>query len=109
MVERSYMSITEKDIIDGIAVTEDKKGIIFMISDHLTWEDEYNHLILLQEKINSYLTFWEEKQYIELYEEGEYACIEIYFKHRVPRTCKQFIKVVNEQISQLNIVIKICK
>ena len=104
------MSIVEKNIIDGIGITRDKKGIVLMISDHLKWKEEYKHLLMLQEKINAYLTFWEEKQYMEIYKDDkfEYGIIEIYFKYNATEKCKQFIGVVNEQIIKLNLEIRIC-
>ena len=62
------MSVVDKDKVDGIALTEDKI-IKLLITDHLSWEKEYEHLLILQEKINSYLAFCESDQYREIYPE----------------------------------------
>ena len=57
------MSVVDSTVVDGIALTEDKNGIVLLITDHLDWSEEYQHLMTLQEKINTYLGFLEEKQY----------------------------------------------
>lgn len=56
------MSVVDSMVIDGIALTEDKNGIVLLITDHLDWSEEYQHLMILQEKINMYLGYLEEKQ-----------------------------------------------
>ena len=50
------MSIVDNKTVDGIALTDDNKGIILLIADHMDWRDEYQHLVMLQEKINVYIT-----------------------------------------------------
>ena len=57
------MSVVDNKTVDGVALTDDKKGIILLITDHLEWKDEYQHLIMLQAKINAYISFLEEKQW----------------------------------------------
>ena len=56
------MSVVDNKMVDGAGLTDDK-GIILLITDHVDWSDEYQHLVMLQEKINAYITFLEEKQY----------------------------------------------
>ncbi|MFR3037866.1 MAG: DUF6572 domain-containing protein [Agathobacter rectalis] len=38
----------------------------------MDWRDEYQHLVMLQEKINVYITFLEQKQYEDIYKERKY-------------------------------------
>lgn len=48
------MSIEDPNIIDFVSL--DPTGNVFLtISDHLEWDADNEHLLLLQEKINSYL------------------------------------------------------
>ena len=61
------MSVVDDNTVDGIALTDDNEGIVLLLSDHLDWDDEYNHLLILQEKLNAYIYFLEEKQYEEIY------------------------------------------
>ncbi|WP_175811888.1 DUF6572 domain-containing protein [Burkholderia contaminans] len=54
------MSILETNVVDLIGVDPSKKVAKLGISDHLEWsEPEGEHLLLLQEKINTYLRFIE--------------------------------------------------
>jgi hypothetical protein len=57
------MSIDEADKIDLMFTDKEKTRVDLVISDHLDWEeDEGEHLLLLQDKINSYLHFIESGQ-----------------------------------------------
>lgn len=56
------MSVVDNKTVDGVALTDDKKGIILLITDHLEWKDEYQHLIMLQAKINAYISFLYKKK-----------------------------------------------
>lgn len=69
------MSVVDSMVIDGIALTEDKNGIVLLITDHLDWSEEYQHLMILQEKINMYLGYLEEKQYGDMYKEETIALL----------------------------------
>lgn len=57
------MSILEANKIDMIGVPSDNPAnvVVLGITDHLTWigGDEYDHLMLLQEKLNHYIAFIE--------------------------------------------------
>ena|SRR5690606_10483941 len=48
------MSVENKEVIDLISIDEQQK-VILTISDHLEWDERNEHLLILQEKINSYL------------------------------------------------------
>lgn len=102
------MSVLEKNTIDGIGISEDGKTIVLLLSDHLSWESEYEHLIQLQEKINGYIEFWESKQYKAIYKKSfKHAVIEIHFKYRITDKCMQFLTVVSGQLRELRMEIKI--
>lgn len=55
------MSVVEIYQVDAMGISKDGKGLIFMISDQLAWENEADHLFLLQDKINTYFGYIEEK------------------------------------------------
>lgn len=56
------MSITESNTVDGIATDQTTNRTILLVSDHLDWSNEHQHLILLQDKLNAYLSFIESEQ-----------------------------------------------
>lgn len=60
------MSITQIDIIDIISTTPNGR-VMLTISDHLPWDKENEHLLLLQEKLNKYLQFIESGEIFESY------------------------------------------
>lgn len=61
------MSIDERDKIDLLVTDKEKTYVNLIIADHLNWEEdeEGEHLQLLQDKVNTYLTFVESGQLTE--------------------------------------------
>jgi hypothetical protein len=54
------MSIDHTDTIDFATIDKTSGDLWLTISDHLSWEEnEGNHLVLLQNKLNAYLRFIE--------------------------------------------------
>lgn len=99
------MSVLDFNKVDGIAQKKGEKSTVLMlISDHLDWEQEYDHLLVLQEKINHYLDFIQSGQAqrrfsdtIERYE------ILLAFLHPITENCRKFIHVINQQLQGENI------
>jgi hypothetical protein len=57
------MSIVQGNKIDMVVTDKEKTRVALVIADHLDWEeDESEHLVLLQDKINAYLHFIESGQ-----------------------------------------------
>lgn len=55
------MSVLNSDVLDGVA--HNNGELVMLISDHLDWSNEGEHLLALQDKINAYIAFWETMQY----------------------------------------------
>ena len=102
------MSIADKGKIDAIALSEDGTEIVLMISDHIKWKDEYRHLMLLQDKINTYITYWENKQYNDIYHNNiiDHGVIEIHFKYSPSTKCKDFLEVAKAQLLRAKLYIR---
>jgi hypothetical protein len=80
------MSIVDVNKIDGIAIdSNDNSKLMLLITDHLDWIEEYEHLFQLQNKINAYINFLESEQYRDIYPEKQFTtyCIEIHFKYNI--------------------------
>lgn len=101
------MSVTETNIVDGIALS-DERTFKMLITDHLNWCDEYKHLMILQEKINSYIAFCEGKQYQEIYKNNlfEHVIFEIHFLHEPTNNTLLFLKQIPSQISELTVSVE---
>jgi hypothetical protein len=53
------MTVEESAKIDFAAIEPQSDEMRLIISDHLDWTDEGEHLLLLQSKLNTYLAFIE--------------------------------------------------
>ena len=97
------MSILDENKVDGLAVTDDSKGLILLLADHLEWTEEYEHLILLQNKINAYITFWENKQYKQVNKKlrPEYCIVEWHALYEPTEKALAFLEQVNKQTSDI--------
>lgn len=107
------MAIDNANVIDGIGIDKKRKALCLLLTDHLAWNgddiiNEYDHLILLQEKINAYISYLEAKQYKEQYPEEEFvmAIIEIHFQYNITENCEKFLNTVQNQIGQYGIKIE---
>ena len=57
------MTVEENDKIDSLAFNRQNGDVTLVISDHLDWnENEGEHLLALQAKLNTYLEFVESGQ-----------------------------------------------
>jgi hypothetical protein len=74
----------------------------------MNWENEEEHLMLLQEKINGYLMYCESRQYQELYPESEieYGVFEIHFLYELTDTAIEFLNEVQGQICSAGVRIE---
>ncbi|MEN2773874.1 DUF6572 domain-containing protein [Acetivibrio clariflavus] len=96
------MSVAEINQVDAMGISKDGKGLILMISDHLDWNNEAEHLFLLQEKINAYLGYIEANEFLDVYPnlKFEYYIIELHFKYPITTNCWRFIKAINTQLEE---------
>lgn len=102
------MTIENINEIDGLALDESNNELILLITDHLEWYDELAHLNILQNKINNYLSFIENKQYKEIYPKYEIRgyLLKISFQYDLPQKGIDFLSYVADQIKKLNIKIE---
>ncbi len=96
------MAVGKTNEIDTIQIDEELNEVVLTIIDSLDWTDEYEHLILLQEKLNTYLRFIESK---EIYKkcpdaEGRDILIQIYAQHKITKKAKLFINKVNDTLEE---------
>ena len=93
------MSIEDPQVVDFIS-TASEKVVVLTVSDHLEWDKE--HLLKLQEKINTYLSFIESGEIYESYPEatGKTIKIEIVCKHEPDSESVLFLLQCNEIIKQ---------
>jgi len=91
------MSIEKKDVIDFISIDSNGNAIL-TISDHLPWDRENEHLLLLQDKLNTYLGAIEDGQLYESYPKAKNRniIIRIVALHSPNEDGQTFLERVNE-------------
>lgn len=60
------MCVENKNVIDIVGIDKDG-SVVLTISDHLEWDAENDHLLILQNKINGYLGAIESGELYETY------------------------------------------
>lgn len=88
------MSVENTSVVDAIGVECASDKVILTISDHLDWSDERNHLLALQEKINTYLRFIESGEIDETYPGalGRARVIDIVTEHPPSDGAQEFLR-----------------
>ena len=105
---RNIKAVDNASQIDAIANDKENACLVLLITDHLNWDNEFEHLKILQDKINAYVAFIESEQYDEIYPNADFkmAMIEIHFKYDITDNCQKFLQVVQDQLGQIGIKIK---
>lgn len=55
----------ETKSLDSSGISNDGTIYGMMISDHLDWDDEFEHLLLLEKKLNHYLSHIEKNNFLQ--------------------------------------------
>ena len=102
------MSVTDVNKIDGVAINKEGNKLMLLITDHLDWSNEYEHLLQLQDKVNAYVGYIENRQYNEIYPNNAFVsfCVEIHFLHQPTSNCMKFIDVISEQLKEHDIFVE---
>jgi len=103
------MSILDTKVVDIIAVPDwEPENVVLLITDHLEWGDKAQqgeHLLLLQEKINTYIAFIESGEILESYppSKGKSPIIRIYGLYELPEQGEFFIDRAAETLKEVGI------
>jgi hypothetical protein len=108
------MAVDDLFVIDGIGVNYETGEMGMLMSDHLAWEgedalDEEYHLQILQEKLNTYAAYIEEKQYKKKYKYfvPRTIVIRACFLYEISDRCAEFLAYAQEQIEDLGMRIEV--
>lgn len=100
------MSIENSKVIDLTGI-EENGDLVLTITDHLTWDDEKEHLLMLQEKLNTYLAYLESEQYLENYPDIEGSLIiEVLSKYSLSDLAVDFYRYVRKVIREAGFDLK---
>jgi hypothetical protein len=97
------MSVEDKNSIDLISI-DDNDNVVLTISDHLEWDDENEHLLILQDKINLYLDSIESGDLIKNYPKsrGKKKVIRIIALHQPNKDGLIFLQRVKNLLESYN-------
>ena len=105
-------TILDTKQLDAVGFSKDGRTEMLLLLDHLDWSEEYEHLKLLQEKLNSYLWFIESGQ-AEMRRPKRIIpravrqyVIDIRFKYPPSENCLKFLDVVRQQAAGLKTEIR---
>ncbi len=98
--ENVALNVERSDSLDGLAYDEKTKTVKILLADGMDWSDEYNHLVLLQEKLNNYLWFIESKQYKEHFPDSENVLICVTFLFKEGENCLKLLSIFKQMIEE---------
>lgn len=95
------MSVENVRVVDFIGTDMNDSSVTLTISDHLEWGDG-NHLLLLQEKLNTYLSYIESGEIFDSYPDayGEHIRISIVFKCHPDEEALNFLQFCKDIIEK---------
>ena len=98
------MSVEQADVIDLIGVDKQSGSAVLTISDHLSWDSD-EHLLVLQEKLNTYVRFIESGELLEQYPDARdrKPQIMVVFKHPPSDDALRFLERVSGVLAEAGI------
>jgi len=95
------MSIEQTKIIDFISITPEG-SVVLTISDHLSWDVSNQHLLLLQDKLNSYLSYIESGEIYSSYpnSKGRDILIRVMIKYPPKGDALEFLERAKKTINK---------
>lgn len=91
------MSVDQTNVVDAIGVDNVTGDVVLTVTDHLGWAESVNeHLFMLQEKFNTYLSFIESGEILETYPDAKdrTVIIDVLCKYPLNREAKDFYNQV---------------
>jgi len=98
------MSVDQKDTVDLISTLPDGE-VLLTISDHLPWDENNEHLLVLQDKLNSYLIFIESGEIFESYStaKNKSFIIEVVMKYKPNEVALVFLTQCKDTIENTGV------
>jgi hypothetical protein len=95
------MSVENSKVIDAISINQ-QDVVVLTISDHLEWNNDNEHLVILQDKINAYLEVIESGEIYESYPDAQNRKfqIDVAFKYSPNEDAINFLTRVKEILFQ---------
>lgn len=102
------MSIDQTRTVDAIGIEKGSGAVVLTISDHLPWDEQPEHLLLLQEKLNTYLAFVEGGEIYSVYPDakGRSLLIDLVCKHPPTAYGVEFLNKISPIVAQAGVLFR---
>lgn len=85
-------NIEKTDTIDSLAYEQDTSSLILLLADGMDWSDMNRHLLLLQDKLNTYIWYIDSGQYKEKYPNVKSVELRVSFLFEEPAICHKLLE-----------------
>lgn len=86
------LNIEKTDTIDSLAYEQATSSLILLLADGMDWSDTNRHLLLLQEKLNTYIWYIDSEQYKEKYPNVKSVELRVSFLFEEPEICHKLLE-----------------
>ena len=102
------MSIEQADVVDAIGIDTVTDEVVLTVTDHLDWLDLENHIFLIQEKLNAYLSFVESGEISESYPKanGRKIRVDLIGKYEIVREAEPYIEQMREVMKGAGVALR---
>ena len=103
------MSIEQTNVVDFVGIERASGNATLSISDHLGWdENEGEHLLMLQEKLNAYLRFIESGEMVQTFPQmrGRRVKIRIVGKYPLSPEARKFFRLAKDLVEEMGAALK---
>jgi hypothetical protein len=102
------MALDKSHVIDAAGVEKDTGCVVLTIADHWSWDDQKNHLLALQEKLNAYFNFIESGEILEAYPDaaGRPIVIDVIGRFPIPEIGIDFLERASAVAADLGVTIR---
>lgn len=95
------LNIENIDSIDGLAFKQETSSLILLLADGMDWIDMNRHLMLLQDKLNTYIYYIDSRQYEEKYPNVERIEVRVSFLFKEPEICHKLLDRAEQILSNI--------
>jgi hypothetical protein len=102
------MALDRPEIVDAVGIENDTGFVVLTIADQWDWEDEREHLLALQAKLNAYFNFIESGQIWKNYPEaaGRRLVIDVVGRFAIPQIGNDLLNRASDACANLGVFIR---
>jgi hypothetical protein len=101
------MTVEDPKVVDFVSLEPDGGHLVLTISDHLDWQNELEHILALQDKVNRYLDFLESGEVFETCPDGRgrQVRIDVVLQYPPSRRGEEFFQHAQEMVSAAGVAL----